>query len=202
MPKLNIEELFVAHPAGTNGKYAQKLRRRLGLMLEMAESLFERRDCSYTILGIEFADDGPKIRYPEGLEGKKIMIRLSSSAAQKMSQACFQMAHETVHLLAPVRIEDATNLEEGVACYFSLYYMEKKRIKPKLYYTGVKSYERVLELVIPRLQEDRYCIRRLRERQPSFRDISKEEIRREFPKLTEEDVCFLTSKFIRAKTNK
>ncbi len=199
MPKLNIEELFVAHPAGTNGKYAQKLRRRLGLMLEMAENLFERRDCSYTILGIEFAGDDPEIRYPEGFEGKKIIIRLSSSAAQKMSKACFQMAHETVHLLAPVRIEDATNLEEGVACYFSLYYMEKKRIKPKWYYTEVKSYERVLELVRPRLEEDRYCIRRLRERQPSFRDISKEEIRREFPKLTEEDVCFLTSKFIRSE---
>ena len=110
-----------------------------------------------------------------GTQTGKVNIILSTSAGQDMSQACFQMAHETVHLLAPVRIEDATNLEEGVACYFSLVYMEKKRIEPKLYY-DMKSYKHVLKLVTPRLKEDRYCIRRLRERQPSFRDISKEEI--------------------------
>ena len=71
MPKLNIEELFVAHPAGTNGKYAQKLRRRLGLMLEMAESLFERRDCSYTILALNSRTMIPKSGIRRSLKARK-----------------------------------------------------------------------------------------------------------------------------------
>ena len=200
MQKFNFEKPLVLHPDG-DSEFAQELRRRQLDMLNMAEDFFSPRDQSYTILSIEFRDDGPYIWYPEIGDGqeKYITIMLSTSAAQKMSQACFQMAHETVHLLAPVRIEDATNLEEGVACYFSLYYMEKELNEPKWNYTGMKSYARVLELVRPRLEEDRYCIRRLRERQPSFRDISKEELRKEFPELTEEEVCFLTSKFIRGE---
>ena len=126
MQKFNIEELVVAHPAGTNGEFAQELRRALNDMLEMAECLFGQRDCSFTILGIKFRDDGPYVWYPEIGDGqeKYITIMLSSSAAQNMSRACFQMAHETVHLLAPTGGQNANNLEEGVACYFSLYYME------------------------------------------------------------------------------
>lgn len=128
---------------------------------------------------------------------------LSASAAQDMARACFQMAHETVHLLAPSGGQNANNLEEGVACYFSLFYMElyykeKNRKEPKWYYTE-ESYKRALKFVLPRLNEDIYCIRRLRERKPSFRDISQEEIQTEFPELGEEDVCFLLSKLVRGE---
>ena len=198
MRKLNIENIYVEHPDGNNCGYAQELRWRLGDMLEMAERLFGQRDCSFTILGIKFRDDGPSIEYWRRYEDRKIYIILHTSATGDIARACFQMAHETVHLLAPVRIEDANNLEEGVACCFSLYYMEKKGIEPKLYY-GMKSYKHVLKLVTPRLKEDMYCVQRLRKRQSSFQDISQEELHKEFADLAEEDVCFLTSKFIRGE---
>lgn len=174
-------------------------------MLNMSVRFFGHRDRSYTILGIEFRDDGPYIWYPwmGDRQEKYLTIVLSPSAAQDMARACFQMAHETVHLLAPSGGQNANNLEEGVACYFSLFYMElyykeKNRKEPKWNYTE-ESYKRALKLVLPRLNEDINCIRRLRERTPSFRDISQEEIRKEFLELAEEDVCFLTSKFMRGE---
>ena len=196
MEKLNSKALLVAH---SDKEYVQEFRRQQRDMLTIAEHMFGPRDLSYTIVGIEFVDDGPYIWYPL-VPGKKdntdIIIRLSSPAAQNMAQAYFQMAHETVHLLSPSGGQNATNLEEGVACFFSVYYMETILRQPALRY-NMKSYQRVLDLVTPRLKEDKGCIGRLRERQPSLKDISKEEIRKEFPESTDEDVCFLASKFIR-----
>lgn len=196
MAKLNSKALLVAH---SDKEYVQELRRQQRDMLTIAEHMFGPRDLSYTIVGIEFVDDGPYIWYPL-VPGKKdntnIIIRLSSPAALNMAQAYFQMAHETVHLLSPSGGQNATNLEEGVACFFSVYYMETILRQPALRY-NMKSYQRVLDVVTPRLKEDMRCIGRLRERQPSLKDISKEEIRKEFPECTDEDVCFLASKFIR-----
>ena len=80
--------------------------------------------------------------------------------------------------------------------FFSVYYMETILRQPPLR-SNMESYQRVLDLVTPRLKEDIRCIRRLRECQLSFKDISKEEIRKEFPECTDEDVRFLASKFIR-----
>ena len=196
MPNIMIDSSLLVTECLDDGTYKWTLASRLCQMLHMAEHLFGPRDRSYTIFGIEFHEGNPKIWYPTGGDGKNIIIRLSPAAAANMSQACFQLAHETVHLLAPTGSANATNLEEGVASFFAVYYMKKILNQPGWSYQE-GSYKRVLELVTPRLEEDIGCIRRLRERHPSFRDMSKEEIREEFPKLTEEDVCFLTSKFIR-----
>ena len=145
MEKLNSKALLVAH---SDKEYVQKLRRQQRDMLTIAEHMFGPRDLSYIIVGIEFVDDGPYIWYPL-VPGKKdntdIIIRLSSPAAQNMAQAYFQMAHETVHLLSPSRGQNATNLEEGVACFFSVYYMETILRQPALRY-NMKSYQRVLDL--------------------------------------------------------
>ena len=61
----------------------------------------------------------------------------------------------------------------------------------------LQSYKQALALIAPRLDEDMYCVRRLRERQPSFSEISGEQISAEFPSLTSEDVDFLIKKFDR-----
>ena len=45
-----------------------------------------------------------------------------------MSEACYELVHETVHLLAPTGGNDATNFEEGVACYFADHYMIEREI--------------------------------------------------------------------------
>ena len=106
------------------------------------------------------------------------------------------MAHETVHLLAPTGCNDSTKFEEGIACSFAADYMKEQFNEP-CWSPGIPSYERALAVIKPRLDEDIYCIRRLREHHPSFQDITKEEISKEFPKLTSEDVDFLIEKFYR-----
>ena len=62
MPQIDINsDLLITQPM-SDGTWT--LASRLGDMLHMAEELFVSRDCSYTILGIEFASDVPKIWYP------------------------------------------------------------------------------------------------------------------------------------------
>ena len=193
MPQININsDLLVTQPLPDNSGYTWTLASRLGEMLHLAEQLFGARDCSYTLLGIEFACDGPQIWYPGNR--KHIIIQLSLCAAANMSRACYQMAHETIHLLAPSGGRNATNFEEGVACYFAAYYMKEKLNEPSWRPT-LCSYKRALAVITPRLDEDIYCVRRLREHQPSFGKMTKEDISKQFPDLTPDKVCFLRAQF-------
>ena len=196
MPQISIEKnLLFAERMSDGSGYTWTLASRLGEMLNMAEELFGPRDCSYTILGIEFGPDNPRIWYPG--DRRHIIIQLSLKATTDMSEACYQMAHETVHLLALTGCRNANNFEEGVACYFAARYMEETFNDESYWRSSLPSYACTLALVKPRLDKDISCIRRLREHHPSFQDITKEEISKEFPKLTSEDVDFLMSKFAR-----
>ena len=195
MAQNNINSnLLIAHPLSDKSGYTWTLASRLGDMVHMAEELFGWRDYSYTLLGVEFSDDGPQIWYPRNR--RHIIIQLSLPAAANMSQACYQMAHETVHLLAPSGSRNANNFEEGVACYFAAYYMKKKLNEPS-WSPNLPSYRRALALIKPRLDEDVYCVCRLRDTKPSFRDMRKEDISTEFSDLTSDDLDFLISKFDR-----
>ena len=195
MSQININSNLLVAQRKSNGKgYTWTLASLLGDMLHIAEKLFGPRDPSYTILGIEFVSDNPRIWYPG--DRRHIVIQLSPSAATNMSQACYQMAHETVHLLAPTGGKNANYFEEGVACYFAAYYMKNRMNKP-CWLPDLPSYRRALELISPRLDEDIHCVRRLRAHQPSFLKIGREKISAEFPDLTPTDVDFLISKFDR-----
>ena len=195
MSQININsDLLIAQRLPEGNGYTWTLASRLGDMLHIAEKLFGPRDPSYTILGIEFGPDNPRIWHPENR--RHIVIQLSPSAATNMSRACYQMAHETVHLLSPTGGKNANYFEEGVACYFAAYYMKNKMNEP-CWLPDLPSYKRALELIKSRLDEDIYCVRRLRDRQPSFPKMGREEISAEFPDLTSTKVDFLISKFDR-----
>ena len=196
MQQININsDLLVAQRNANRNGYTWTLASRLGDMLHMAENLFGPRDCSYTILGIEFGPDNhPRIWYPGNR--RHIVIQLSLRAAANMSRAYYQMAQETIHLLAPSADRNASNFEEGVSCYFAAYYMREELNQPN-WRPNHSSYERVLAIIKPRLDEDIYCVRRIRTHQPSFCDMTKEDIREEFPNLESEDVDFLVSEFDR-----
>ena len=194
MPQIEIDEdLLDLQRRSKSDVYKSELISRLIDMVHIAKKLFGPRDLCYTIVDIEFMTDVPRIRYPENYH---IIIRLTESAATNMSRACYQMTHETVHLLAPTGDSHATNLEEGVACYFAAYYMKRKRNEPT-WRPNLPSYKCVLEAVTPLLDEDICCVRKLRERQPSFQAMSKEDINKQFPDLTPDKVCFLKSTFKR-----
>jgi hypothetical protein len=95
------------------------LTRQLGLFLEKAEGLFGPRNKSFTLLGIEFYDGQNRVSYPNA-DRNQIIIQLSKESRRNHDQALFQLAHETVHVLAPVDVGTSTVLEEGLATYFSL----------------------------------------------------------------------------------
>jgi hypothetical protein len=186
-------ELFDAQPL-SGGGYKYTLASRLGTMMLMIEEMFGERDPSYTILGVEFGGDIPMIWYPGNR--RHVAIRLTTSAASYPQQACYQLAHEAVHLLAPSGGKNANNFEEGVATYFSAFYM--RAFFPNYPNTvDVQSYARAVDLVSPRLKSDAYCIRRLRTKQPSFSLITPEDLTVEFPDLKSTEVEFLLSKFVR-----
>jgi hypothetical protein len=97
------------------------LTRQLGLFLEKAETQFGPRNMSFTLLGIEFYDGPNRVTYPN-TDRNQIVIQLSKESESRGNhdQALFQLAHETVHVLAPVDVGTSTVLEEGLATYFSL----------------------------------------------------------------------------------
>ena len=106
MQHINISgsDPIVTRPLPDGSGYTWTLPSLLGDMLCIAEELFGPRDQSYTILGIEIGSDNPRIWYPG--DCKHIIIQLDSSASTDMYQACYQMAHETVHLLSPTGTTD------------------------------------------------------------------------------------------------
>jgi hypothetical protein len=139
-------ELFFATPI-PNG-YTWTLASRLGDMLSLAEELLGPRDPKYTILGVEIGPDIPRLWYPGNRHN--VIVQLAPSAATNMARACYQLAHETVHLLAPNGGGPATNLEEAVACYFAGYFM-KSRFAQSAWHPEEASYQRGLGLTLQRL---------------------------------------------------
>ena len=186
-------QLFFATPI-PNG-YTWTLASRLGDMLSLAEELLGPRDMTYTILGVEIGPDIPRLWYPGNR--KNVIVQLSPSAAKNPPRACYQLAHETVHLLAPNGGGPATNLEEAVACYFAGFFM-RTRFAQSTWHPVEPSYTRGLSIISPRMDEDIRCIKRLRSRQVSFGEIQREELAAEFPGLAHDDLDFLLAKFNRA----
>lgn len=146
--------LILAKPCPKESRCARTwtLPSRFGEALEMAEELFGARDYSYTILGIDFTtESNPKNWYPWGR--KNIIILLTKESAANEQQALFQLSHETFHVLTPIldRRGGTTYLEEGLATYFSLLYMEKikKPVTRNYFITSpqyVKAYDDIVVL--------------------------------------------------------
>src|SRR5437879_7010897 len=54
---------------------------------------------------------------------RHIVIQLTMECLTDQVRACYQLAHESVHLLAPTGGRNANVLEEGLATYFSELYL-------------------------------------------------------------------------------
>ena len=184
--------LLVAQPR-ENG-FTWTLPSRLGDMLFRATEMFGPRDQSYTILGIEFVADNPRLWLPGNR--RNIVIQLSFLAARDMFQACYQLAHETIHLLSPSGGEHANNLEEGLATYFARYYM-RTQFDQSDWRPTVRSYERVLNLIGPHLVDVPDAICRLRVSQPMISAITAAQLRDEFRELSAREAEFLIQPFER-----
>lgn len=192
MDNLINSDLFFAHEIEDG--YTWTLASRLGYMLKTAEEMYGPRDKDYTILGVEFVGDNPRIWYPGNC--KNIAIQLGASAMRSLEQACYQLAHECVHLLCPTGGEGATNLEEGIACYNSAYYMRTQLGQPN-WQSTLPSYMKSEKLVTKIMNADKDSIKRMREQEFNISNISKSLLLMETSVITEDEASFLTSRFIR-----
>src|SRR5208337_1006395 len=122
------DNLVVARPCppGSGCTYTWTLASRAGEILRLVEERYGPRDCSFTLLGVEFSEPQPQIWFPG--DCRHVVIQLTTSAMNDEIQALYQLAHECVHLLDPVVFGLASVFEEGVATLLSAEYA--RRLQP------------------------------------------------------------------------
>jgi len=193
---IRIERRFiVAKPYDTG--FSWTLAAVLGEIILKAEEMFGDRDRSYTLLGIDFAPDplGASRTWTPG-NCKHIIVQLSMDCLTDRYQAYLNLAHEGVHLISPTGKADANVLEEGLAVYFSRWYMNdvfgdgwwNGRLKKDAY---GQAFDAVTEL----LQYDENIIKKLRHVQPTIAYITAEQIQAHCPAAPKELAAFLASRF-------
>ena len=189
------------------GGHSWTLTTRLGYFLQKAEKEFGLRDKRWTILGVEFAAEGPpNIWYPfssrKNINGEPlnfITIQLTKSSANDKKKALFQLAHETIHLLSPNSPKHkSTVLEEGLAAYFSIHALADTGVKINAQYIASKRYSQAYILVyqLYKLHPDAGArFKALRAKGHTFSDISKQELMLSFPKLDDKLANLLSQRF-------
>jgi len=174
---------FCTYP--TSDGYTWTLTTRLGQILHLAEERFGERDSSYTLLGIEFVADGPRIWYPGNCG--HIAIQLSLDALNDEILACHQLAHEVIHLLSPTGTSYTTMLEEGLATYYARLYLQEyfgcSDDFLDILASDAPKYESACSLVRALLDIDDQAIKKLRAVQPSLSMIDRESIMSRYPTL-------------------
>ena len=100
MPNIVIDDDLVVNK-GPNNTWT--LATQLGRMLAKAEDQYGRRDESFTILGVEFRDDGPQIWFPvlrkastpeQNRPHEHVVVQLATSTVTNRNLAIFQLAQE------------------------------------------------------------------------------------------------------------
>lgn len=168
--------------------------------MSFAEEFFGGRDKNFTILGIEFNETGPRIWYPKN--NGNIVIQLTPDALNSEAIALYQLAHESVHLLSPSRGAHANVLEEGVAVWFSWWYVKKVLGIDAHEFTDEANYLTAGLLVekILTVRPDFY--KEARQLCPRIWEITSELIRDLCPELSDEEAKLLALPFKSGKISK
>jgi hypothetical protein len=159
-------------------------------MLALAEEKYGPRNEHWTLLGIELGAHGhPEIWYPGN--ARQIIIQLTPMCATNMVEACYEAAHETVHLLAPTL--QGTVIEEGAATVFAEDYVLKtwgwKDSTPP------GAYRRASGMVRNLLRNDPNIIKNLRVKQPMFSALTVSDITNACPSLSAAQAAQLIEPF-------
>lgn len=194
--KLEIEtDLLFARPVLDGDSFTWTLASRLGHILRQAEVLYGLRDSTYTILGVEFGGDAPQIWFPGNCG--HVIVQITSSCATDIVRACYQMAHECVHLLSPVAKQQITILEEGLGTHFSHRYIREQLRAISWLGDEPESYRSACLLVEELLALDPGIIRSVRQRQPKISCVTTDDLRAACTNVTAELARALTQVFIR-----
>jgi len=173
------------------GGYSWTLTSRLGEILREIQSAYGERDMSYTLLGIEYEDSGPRNWFPGNC--KNIAIQLGPKALMDDVQAYYQLAHEAVHLLAPSGGRNAPVLEEGLAEMFSQNYVFKTlgqvMTSSNPAYNAAAAYVREMIAKYPE------AISSLRAVEPAFYKMSQATFQSAHIELEDSNISLLVSPF-------
>jgi hypothetical protein len=161
--------------------------------LSIAEEYYGPRDRSYTILGVEFSNDNPRIWYPGNCGN--VVVQLGPVCATDMSRACFQLAHEAIHLLSPSGSSTTTVLDEGLAEYFSVRYVREEFNAN--WHSDIASYLIAGSLTEQLLAIDSGIIRAIRQLQPALHLVTAPDIHATHPDVPPELAVALTQPFQR-----
>ncbi|PPC67092.1 hypothetical protein C1Y42_22380 [Pantoea sp. ICBG 985] len=155
------DESWSMTPATYASRFIQKMEKRYGM-----------RDRNWTYVGVDFHDEGPRIWFPGNRETPPrghIAISLSVEAYSDRQEMVYQLAHECVHLLAPVVGDGAPVIEEGLATVFSEDMIEFWcNNTNKQAYTVVQKYREAASRVRDLLRLEPEAIKKLRAVQPDF----------------------------------
>jgi hypothetical protein len=103
-----------------------KMTQKLLTILRSVENRFGPRIEGWTIKPVDVAGSS----FPETTVDtikKAVQVRITASTNRDPMQATYQLAHETIHCLAPAGRRDAIWFEEGFANHFALTYPELSR---------------------------------------------------------------------------
>ena len=185
-----MSSIFISK--STSNGFTWTITSRLGHILENAEQKYGLRDYSYTILGIEFNEDGhPRIWYPGNR--KHIVIQITLHCLNDINRAIFQVAHEAIHCLSPSDRESANVLEEGLANLFSIDYCLSNGYG--VWNSNDKRYTEAAKLVKKLLSFDSNIIKKLRLIQPTISRIDKNLLLEINSNISDHLADNLTSKF-------
>ena len=162
-------------------------------LLEMAQRLLGIRDESKTIYQPQFTDEGPQIRNTPDRDGA--FTELGRKCESDWEYVVYQMAHETIHLLNPVLLGQANNLEEGVAVAFSIKVQPLYSIEfhPKM----LPSYVHALRLV-SKLPRDLFeAAKRVRDHAGSLSSVTVQQLEELFPSVDRATLSELAERFVR-----
>jgi len=149
--------------------YSWTVGTRMGQFISEIETLYGARDTTWTLLGFEFNEGRPNIRFSGYPARRQIIIRLGEKAFKSAPHAIYQLAHECIHLLAPVVDGDAPVLEEGLATMYSEDKVKALYPSPQdSICTSMQNYIDAAARVRELLQLEPNAIRKLRAVEPDF----------------------------------
>lgn len=181
---------FCSDPRPEKDGYTYTLTTIFGDFLLEAERRFGPRDKNWTILGIEFGSDKPKIWFPG--QSRNVAIMLSRKAEREPKRAMHQLARETIHCLSPKINKVATNLEEGLAEFFAQEMAHRHQLHKR---ANTKANIDAREAVAPMLKAHPDAIRLARKEQPQLSAISADLLRKHAPSTSRDLISYLCQAF-------
>ena len=152
---------------------------RLKHTLKLAETRFGQRVDNDRIPSITFHPGPAQVFF---VSQSRVAVRLSLACQFDYLLGCYQLAHETIHLLSPVDGGRVTALEEGLATLFSHDYL-RENIDIDWSPPTDRRYAQAMLLAERFLGPRPDAILRLREQEPVISSITADLIHQAYPEV-------------------